>query len=288
MSLFDQLVDEAIREVPQFAPLRVVVEKELLQHDILREMSHAGLLRKLTFIGGTCLRSCYGSPRLSEDLDFTGGADFLRDNLSELSSVLVNRLEVKYGLPISVSDPVREEGNVDTWKLRVVTRPGRKHLPAQRINIDICALPSHDRRPMMLRNHYGVDMGTSGLILQAQSREEILADKIVAFAMRPNRLKNRDLWDIVWLQQQGVILPVDLVLRKIVDRQLDRSMFLSRLKERVELLHTEKGCRDDFLAEMQRFLPTDAVKETLSQEAFWAILVDVVSVEVDKVVNANF
>ena len=36
MSLCDQLVDEAIREVPQFAPLRVVVEKELLQHDILR------------------------------------------------------------------------------------------------------------------------------------------------------------------------------------------------------------------------------------------------------------
>ena len=57
---------------------------------------------------------------------------------------------------------------------------------------------------MMLRNHYGVEMGTSGLILQAQSREEILADKIVALALRPNRIKNRDLWDIVWLKQQGI------------------------------------------------------------------------------------
>jgi len=285
MSLFDQLVDEAIREVPQFAPLRVVVEKELLQHDILREMSRAGFLQQLTFIGGTCLRTCYGSPRLSEDLDFTGGADFARDNLAELGSVLVKRLKVKYGLPISFSDPVREEGNVDTWKLRVVTRPGRRHLAAQRINIDICALPSHDRRPMMLRNHYGVDMGTSGLILQAQSREEILADKIVAFAMRPNRLKNRDLWDIVWLQQQGAVLPVDLVMRKLVDRQLGRSMFQSRLKERVEMLHAETTCRRDFLAEMQRFLPPQVVAETLSQDAFWAILVDVVTEETDKVLN---
>jgi len=285
MSLFEQLVAEAIRGVPQFAPLQVVVEKELLHHDILREMSRAGFLQKLTFIGGTCLRTCYGSPRLSEDLDFTGGADFAKEELAELGAVLVKRLEVKYGLPVSVSDPVRTEGNVDTWKLRVTTRPGRKHLPAQRINIDICALPSHDRRPVMLRNHYGVDMGTSGLILQAQSRAEILADKIVAFAMRPKRLKNRDLWDIVWLHQQGVILPVDLVLRKVIDRQLVRATFRARLQERVDLLHTHTTCRKDFLAEMRRFLPPEVVVETLAQEAFWTILVDIVTTESNLVIN---
>ncbi|MDY0292825.1 MAG: nucleotidyl transferase AbiEii/AbiGii toxin family protein [Desulfuromonadaceae bacterium] len=285
MSFFDQLVDEAISGVPQLAPLRVVVEKELLQHDILREMSRAGFLQQLTFIGGTCLRACYGSPRLSEDLDFTGGLDFSRDYLAELGSVLVKRLEVKYGLPISVSEPVREEGNVDTWKLRVVTRPERRHLPAQSINIYICALPSHDRRPMLLRNHYGVDMGTSGLILQAQSREEILADKIVAFAMRPNRLKNRDLWDMVWLQQQGMVLQVELVLRKIADRRLELSKFLERLHERVELLHTDAACRRSFLAELERFLPPQVVSETLSQKDFWTILVDVVAAESNKVVS---
>jgi len=74
MSLFDQLVDQALKAKADLAPLRVVVEKELLHHDILREMSTAGLLDSLTFIGGTCLRACYGSSRLSEDLDFTGGA----------------------------------------------------------------------------------------------------------------------------------------------------------------------------------------------------------------------
>lgn len=29
------------------------------------------------------------------------------------------------------------------------------------------------KRPMILLNTYGVDMGTSGLIIQAQSREEV-------------------------------------------------------------------------------------------------------------------
>jgi len=31
---------------------------------------------------------------------------------------------------------------------------------------------------MMLRNHYGVDMGTGGLVLQAQSHEEFFASQI--------------------------------------------------------------------------------------------------------------
>ncbi len=69
MSLFDVLVDAALKKQQELAPLRVVVEKELLHHDILRVLSTAGLLTQLTFIGGTCLRACYGSNRLSEDLD---------------------------------------------------------------------------------------------------------------------------------------------------------------------------------------------------------------------------
>lgn len=37
MSIFEQLVDQAMRSQPQLAPIRVVVEKELFHHDILRE-----------------------------------------------------------------------------------------------------------------------------------------------------------------------------------------------------------------------------------------------------------
>ncbi len=68
MSLFDEIVDTALTNMQELAPLRIVVEKELLHHDILQVLSSAGLLKQLTFIGGTCLRACYGSSRLSEDL----------------------------------------------------------------------------------------------------------------------------------------------------------------------------------------------------------------------------
>jgi len=286
MSLFDNLVAEALRNLHELAPLRAVVEKELLHHDILREMSTAGFLQELTFMGGTCLRACYGSNRLSEDLDFTGGADFTREQLADLGQVLTDRLNSKYGLRVEVSDPLRESGNVSTWKLRITTRPEQRDLPGQRINIDICAIPSHDSRPMMLRNPYGVDMGTSGLILQAESREEILVDKLVALALRPNRLKNRDLWDIVWLKQQGVSLPADLLPLKLHDHRCAREDFLKLLQNRRHQLENDKKLHADFKKEMQRFLPVGVVTDTVERQDFWNYLVSSVADECRQVADS--
>ena len=276
MSLFDQLVNEALRSRAELTSLRPVVEKELLHHDILREMSEAGLLADLTFIGGTCLRACYGSARLSEDLDFTGGSHFKRSDLAGLAQVLTKRLQIRYDLPVSVSEPVKTGGQVSTWKLTIETRPGQKHLPAQRIHLDICAIPSHDPRPMMLRNLYGIDLGTSGLILQAQSREEILADKVIALAFRENRIKNRDLWDISWLSQQGIDLPTRLIPLKIRDHQRDDAEFVALLQERTDAIKTRPDMREDFMKEMRRFLPAATVRDTIEKELYWAYLTQVV------------
>jgi predicted nucleotidyltransferase component of viral defense system len=280
-TLFDSLVDEALKSGPELALLRPVVEKELLHHDILREMSGAGLLAGLTFIGGTCLRACYGSPRLSEDLDFTGGNEFNRSDLIELGKVLRESLGTRYGLQVTVSDPVREERKVSTWKMRVETHPDRKDLPAQRIHIDICAIPSHSPRPMMLRNLYGVDMGTAGLILQAESREEILADKLIALAFREGRIKNRDLWDIAWLRQQGVELPVALIPLKIEDHRRSAEEFRMLLPAKAAELPKDPSMRKEFVAEMRRFLPAAITAQTVEQESYWQYLTQVIIEETD-------
>ena len=277
MSLFDQLVDQALQTRADLSPLRSVVEKELLHHDILREMAAAGLLAGLTFIGGTCLRACYGSSRLSEDLDFTGGNEFRRSDLAELGNVLTHRLKSRYGLPVRVSEPVKTGGKISTWKLVIETRPGQRHLPAQRINLDICGIPSHDPRPMMLRNLYGIDLGTSGLILQAQSREEILADKVIAVAFRENRIKNRDLWDIGWLTQQSVELPAHLIPVKIRDHDRDAAAFIALLEARLAALRTQSDVRLEFIKEMRRFLPVAAVRETIEKASYWGYLTEIVA-----------
>lgn len=272
MNLFDTLVTEALKNNPQWSPLRMVIEKELLHHDILKILSANDLLKNLVFIGGTCLRHCYAGVRLSEDLDFTGGADFSRSDLSAMGQILTTNLEEKYGLKVVVSEPVKDKKNVDTWKIKIETRPESKHVPAQRIHIDICAIPSYEKRPMMLLNPYGVDMGTSGLIIQVESREEIYTDKIIAFALRSNRIKYRDLWDIVWLHGQGIKPRLALIDDKLKDRHKTRHDFLELFSERKKLLK-EPAIAAEFQAEMRRFLSVEQVDQMLKQENFWDFMV---------------
>lgn len=277
MNLFDKLTSEALKSQPDLSPLRVVIEKELLHHDIIRTLSQNDFLRHLTFIGGTCLRTCYGGIRLSEDLDFTGGKSFSRKSLSEMGRVLTDTLYEKYGLKIIVSDPIKDISNVDTWKFKIETRPEQKHIPSQRINIDICRVPSYEVKPMMLLNPYGVDMGTNGLIIQAQSREEIYADKLLAFALRPNKIKYRDLWDIIWLHQQGIKPHMELIPNKLNDRGISPKEFIKLYNERERDLAKGKKLSQEFKKEMLRFLPPDRINKIINQKDYWTFIVNVMN-----------
>lgn len=269
MNLFDKLVSEALKNQPALSSLRIVIEKELLHHDILRVLSENNLLKNLTFIGGTCLRCCYGSVRLSEDLDFTGNSGFSRASLATISELLTENLHNKYGLLVKVTEPVKDKTNVDTWKIKIETKPEQKHLPAQRINIDICSVPSYEKRPMMLLNPYGIDMGTNGLIIQAQSREEIYADKLLAFALRQNRIKYRDLWDIQWLHQQGLKPKFQFIPDKLRDRNYTLKQFLRLFDERQTILTKNKSISLEFENEMRRFLSTEQISRSVQQKGFW-------------------
>lgn len=274
MNLFDQLTREALRNTPDLGLLRPVVEKELLHHDILRELGASRILPQLVFMGGTCLRACYGSVRLSEDLDFYGGSDFRREQLDGFPGHLQQMLMDKYSLPVEVLVPkAPSPGNVDTWKVSIITRPERRDLPAQRIHLDICALPARDPQPRVLRNPYSVEMGTSGLILQAASREEILADKFVALALRRGRMKFRDLWDIHWLTQATVPLHPAWVLEKAELHGTSPTDFAEKLESRLRQLEHDPLLRSGFLSELQRFLPVDQIESRFDQPAFWTYLI---------------
>ena len=269
MSTFETLISQIISQNPEYPVLRTVIEKEILHYDILRCMNEAGFLKNLTFMGGTCLRDCYGSVRLSEDLDFTGGFEFSKNDLSQLGEIVQNAIQQKYNLPVTVTEPEKETGNTETWKIKIVTRPERSDFPAQKINIDICMVPSHDRKVNMLKNPYGVDMGTDGVLLYAESLAEILCDKVIAFARRPNRVKNRDLWDIHWLSQKNVMLDKDLLLQKLSDRKIKPSEFWQQYKKR--LAEVRDG-QQSFLFEMKRFLLPSAFTPQFESEMWWEYL----------------
>jgi len=271
MILFDRLIDQAISNQMEYLTLRTVVEKEILHHDILRILNDSGLLKSLVFIGGTCLRVCYGSSRLSEDLDFTAGRDFNIQVFNELADVFKESFLRKYDLPVEVRVPKENDSSVKTWKLLIQTRP-EHHLPVQRIHIDINRLPSYDISPRMIRNNYGIDLGTSGLIFWVESRTEIITDKYLALGLRLNRLKNRDLWDIIWLHQTGFKPDAGLLIKKLHDYNTDKDYYIECMAERIVSLSETPQVYTDFKKEMVRFLPVSIVSETIESLEFWTYL----------------
>lgn len=122
----------------------------------------------------------------------------------------------------------------------------------------------------MLKNHYGVDFGTSGLILHAETREEIFADKLVALALRPNRIKQRDIWDIIWMTHHTVELRPDLVRKKLNERQVEYQQYLELFSERIESV---QDGHSNFLFEIKRFLPAHTVDASLETEEYWSVVI---------------
>lgn len=274
MNEFDIIVNEVIKHNPDYSLLQPVVEKEILHHDILRIMNESGYLKNLTFIGGTCLRMCYGSERLSEDLDFTSSFDFSKADMTGLGTALEKSLNKKYNLKVTVTEPHREHTDTDTWKIKMITRPERPDLPAQRINIDICHLPAHDRKIRMLNNYYSIALGTEDLLLYAESLEEILCDKLIAVAFRLNRIKNRDLWDIFWMTRKNIKKNRNLLLQKLADRNISPETFTKKYLNRIKEL---KDGQKQFVEEMRRFLFPNSFTESLMSPMWWEYLLDLLN-----------
>lgn len=273
MRIFDKLVNEALNNRPDLNFSRTTVEKEILHHDILKILSENGFLTQLTFMGGTALRCCYNGQRLSEDLDFTGGKDFSKAELSEMGKILEKALFEKYEIPIKVREPKQDEGEVSTWKIVLETKPESKSAPAQHINIDICAFSSFDKELKMLQNHYGINLGTSGLILHVQSAEEIFTDKLIAFALRSNRPKYRDLWDIFWLHQQGYKPNLMLIPKKLNQRRVSWSDFIQKFEGRRKHVAINESCQNDFYEEMKRFI------QIKTDDKLWQYLVQLMETQ---------
>ncbi|HAV1789903.1 TPA: nucleotidyl transferase AbiEii/AbiGii toxin family protein [Enterobacter hormaechei subsp. xiangfangensis] len=269
---FDTLVEDAIRQA-NLSSLRPVVEKELLHYDILFCLSEAGLLRTLTFRGGTSLRLCYGSNRFSEDLDFAGGRDFCSADLSAMKTCIEGYVGSRYGLEVTVKGPdeLRDEPDsaevrVDKWQISVTTAPKRKDLPQQRIKIEVANIPAYTRTPRQLvRNYTVLPDGYTDILIGVESLNEVMADKLISFPATTRRIRYRDMWDLVWLRQQGASADTALVMKKINDYRLEG--YAQRLQERIASLPSiiQDG---RFHAEMKRFIPAAVYDTSLGREGF--------------------
>lgn len=275
---FDALVEEAIRQ-GDLANLRPVVEKELLHYDILFCLSEAGLLKSLTFQGGTSLRLCYSSNRFSEDLDFAGGPDFCSANLAQMKDCIEDYLGNRYGLEVTVKEPNElcaepeyAEVKVDKWQISVTTAPERKDLPRQRIKIEVANIPAYTHTwRQLVRNYTVLPDGYSDTLIRVETLEEVMADKLVSFPATTNRIRYRDMWDLIWLKQQGATINANLVSQKLKDYKIDA--FEKSLQARIDSL-PNIIIEGNFHNEMKRFIPSSVYETSLEKEGFSSFLLD--------------
>ncbi|MBM7072408.1 nucleotidyl transferase AbiEii/AbiGii toxin family protein [Shewanella sp. 202IG2-18] len=269
---FSELVKAAMAQ-ESVAKMQPVVEKELLHYDILFCLEKAGLLNDLVFQGGTSLRLCRGGSRFSEDLDFAGGADFSSEKLQPIKTCIENYIGERYGLEVTVKEPSAlkklpeyAELKIDKWQIAVVTSPEQKHIPKQKIKLEVANIPAYHPEPVALTvNYQFLPDSYAQTILVAESLDEILADKIISLPATQKYVRYRDVWDLVWLIQQGAKLNIELVELKIKDYQLDTfetmlNTLILKLKQIV--------ISNEFKQQMERFLPTDVVERTLEEPKF--------------------
>lgn len=79
------------------------VVREYIQHLFLSNLYKIPEAEKLLFKGGTALKIIYGSPRFSEDLDFTGQNIFRYQEIDELFIATLSEIE-KTGVKISFKE----------------------------------------------------------------------------------------------------------------------------------------------------------------------------------------
>ncbi len=104
---------------PEYAAITPVLEKEILHHDIIEVLVKQGAMQSLTFIGGTSLRLCYNSSRLSEYLDFNGGHNFKPTDFNGLEVDIQDYIQNKYETKVWMNKPSEnKQGNTSSWNIR--------------------------------------------------------------------------------------------------------------------------------------------------------------------------
>jgi predicted nucleotidyltransferase component of viral defense system len=183
--------------------------KEAIHLHLLSALSEAGVLQHVVFQGGTALRLCYGGERYSEDLDFVCGKagsylkdvefDGLVDKAMETTKRTLQRdFDIDTG-QITLKRPAQPEliegsgVNVATWQIVVPVSPTLR-APKSRIKIEFANVPSYDFKPVAVGITPGL-VQIQDVILNAETANEILADKAVALTAR-TALKFRDVWDV--------------------------------------------------------------------------------------------
>lgn len=229
--------------------LQMTIAKEILHYDILSILYQNPIGKFLVFQGGTALRLCHQNNRYSEDLDFVvdNGTKFELSDMTFFREAFERKIKNKYGLDIELDEPKNSENIVKKYTAKILLPLTNRQ--KAKINIEIAQIPSYDNSLQTIINNYPNEFGVNTMV-RAESKEEILADKIIALGTR-EYLKYRDFWDIKFLQDTHIKLNYDFIEKKIKDYKIEN--FYEKLCNKLELIE-QNELKANFEYEMSRFL----------------------------------
>lgn len=225
--------------------------KESLQFYLLNFIYNSHYGERFLMKGGTCLRFCFGLPRLSEDLDFDV-YDFknfdYKNFLKDLTDYFKNYLKF-YRLGIKISGknkiiylnfPILEE----------IGFPIDKNRPSENIlflRIDLAPVKGKSyQTDISLKSSWDFSF-----LIKRYSIGDLFAGKLAAVLGRESfegetlkpRFKGRDYFDIFWLQEKGIKPNLDYL------KEISTFDSTSSLKEALEKRFNEAKKKIDYLVE---------------------------------------
>lgn len=278
-----------------YASAREIVEKhwdndlsllptalKCLFHDgVVRSLGKACMLDHMVFHGGTCLQRVYGSPRLSEDLDFCVAREFslqseFNNFCKDLETALREDLAKFYHVDqedIFLRSPKQfaekpNPGDVFTWKLGIVVKLGSAR---QVIKIDLenrpCLTAEMNKFPSFAAGTLSIP---DDLFLNTQGIREIMANKFVSIFLR-NRLQYRDCFDLAYFTNHSDDIDKELLIVKIQSRSKYEE-FVRIMHERLPLFANKEQFLADFKTEMSRFLSKSKLPLLLNDKLYAHLL----------------
>jgi predicted nucleotidyltransferase component of viral defense system len=278
-------IDSFIRQQGIEAEMEQNLVKEAIHLHLLSAMSDGGILRHAVFQGGTALRLCYNGERYSEDLDFVCGRSGSYFGDVEFKELIEAALETTkktlsrdFGIAsdlISLKKPEHPDlvkqapVIVATWQI-IVPVDATPRAPKSRIKIEFANVPAYETKPVPVRATPGL-VQVQDIILNAETPNEILADKAVALTAR-EAMKYRDVWDVWYLQNKlGASVDREVVHKKFADYGSTDSA--AKAEKRLAELSKE-ATANAFLGEMKRFLPSKRVIQISQADLYRSILAE--------------
>jgi len=228
------------RLATRYQTTEVNVAREYCQHLFLSALYQQPAATAVLFKGGTALRIIYGSPRFSEDLDFSGFG-VRQPAVEALIAEALGAVE-RVGLELEIEEAKATSGGY----LGIIRARFLAYDVAMQVEVSLRARGAQRPETALIAGDF-----LPAYTLLHLPQEQLVREKVQALLTRG---KARDFYDAYFLLRKGLVPPRDRHLLRQVSSRLRRLKPAMFQELRVFLPRSQHGLVKDFPAVLQREL----------------------------------